>query len=374
MNFAVVKIEGVSSLESILTIIRESPNKTSETTSTIGEATYKVDLATNLFGIEGFNIGMTENLQVDGNPISCTGVSIYTERAKRPEYWLQSTGQLKANIDLINSFQADFIIYELNSNVYALGSAGINRVKALLKDAFELQSDEMITEDFKISEDILYWIFKRFIDTPAESLLNDEQLHVTSLESYVGKTRDKVNAMRGEGDGISVILGTLAFLFNNEELKSIRPTIQYGNEKLLIEIGLTGTFKLWGNSYRGREFRQQEGKRKELMLALYVNLVIIPLLVRSYHENLKNETWSKHLKIDFIKRLGERITREVASVLDRIEKVPENPPVDFGELKHTQSELALDDVRELIDDEEILPIDDESEESDKNLLDDADKR
>lgn len=359
MNFAVVKMGRGNNLANVLANVIDHPTKEVVSTATINDTPYEVKLNTNLNAIEGFPIGEAETLDVDGNTIKCTGFSIYTERARRSDVWLDENGQLKPKRDLINQFQADFIVYECNGDTYALGSAGINRTRALLKDAFNLQTDEMVIQYSDVTEDLLYWLFKRFIDTPADSLLGAEQLHITSLESYVGKTRDNVNAMRGEGDGISVILGTLAFLFNNEELKSIRPTVQYGNEKVLIEIGLTGTFKLWENSYRGRAYRHLIDKRKGLMLALYVNLIIIPTLVRSYKENLRNRTWSKQLKIDFIKRLGERITREVANVLAKIENVPDNQVDTAEESGQDQLEMNLDDVRELIDDEEILPFDEE---------------
>lgn len=359
MNFAVVRITSDISLQDIVNTIKNSPEKTSVVEATINEEKYNVNLKVRLSSLDGFKIGHTEHLLIDGNSINITGVNIYTERAKRTNVWLDENNNFKENRQLVNPFQADFIFFEYNGSLYALGSAGVNRVKALLKDAFNLQSENIEIQYSKINEDILYWIFKRFIDTPNVSLLDDEPLIINSLESYVGKTRDNVNAMRGEGDGISVILGTLAFLFNNEELKSIRPTIQYGNEKILIEIGLTGTFKLWENSYRGRAFKAFTGIKKEMVLALYVHLVILPILVKSYKEQLSNSTWSNQLKMDFIKRLGERITQQVNNVLQKMDEKSVSK-VDEGNGKDNDDfENDLDDPRELIDDEDIIPSFDE---------------
>jgi len=354
MNFSVVKLTG-KSFDEILKHINGGHSKTEVVKATIKDNEYQVELKTKITAIEGFKFGsVEEEFSIGDISLRCTGFNVYTERPRKSDIWLDERNQLKNNVELVNPYTSDFLVYEYNQEVFALGLAGINRVKALLKDAFLLQLNQIIPQRFDINEDFLYWLFKRFIDTPSESLIGGEQLYITSLDSYVGKTRDNVNAMRGEGDGISIILGTLAFLFNNEELKSIRPTVQYGEEKILFEIGLTGTFKVWPISYRGKLFRAATGIKKEFLLTSYISLILIPILVKSYRGSLDKKTWSTQLKIDFIKRLGERIMKEVQGVLIGIEEV------SGIALSEEQSEMDLDEARDLVDDdEEILPLDEE---------------
>lgn len=111
----------------------------------------------------------------------------------------------------------------------------------------------------------------------------------------MGKTKDNLNAVRGEGNRISTILGTLAFLFNSEQLKALRPQIQYENESMLLEVTLTGTFKLWNNFYRGRVFRTLNGKEKENALIIYAFLIILPLIVESYNESIEADVLMKKM-------------------------------------------------------------------------------
>ncbi|WP_394532813.1 hypothetical protein [Priestia aryabhattai] len=135
----------------------------------------------------------------------------------------------------------------------------------------------------------------------------------------MGKTRDNVNALRGAGSRISTILGTLAFLFSNEELKALRPSIQFESEKVLVEFGLTGTFKVWPQEYRGNHFKQLTGEYKENAIVIYIFQWVIPILIQCYRENCENNKWSPQLKIDFLKGLGAMIRDEVDKMLVKIE-------------------------------------------------------
>ncbi|PGT73597.1 hypothetical protein [Priestia megaterium] len=272
-------------------------------------------------GIQDFSIHTQESIQIENQHIPYIFFEGYTERQKRPEYWYNPNGSMKDKVDRVNPYQVNILVFQFDSKVYSIVFSGINRAKAIVKDIFTVETWGNINPvAFNINEDLLYWIFKRFIDTPRESLSDEKQVYITSLESYMGKTRDNINAMRGEGSRISTILGTLAFLFNNEELKAIRPSIQYGNEKVLVEIGLTGTFKTWPQAYRGQYFRTLTGQRKENAVAIYIFQWIIPLLIECYDENYRNNKWSPQLKVDFLKRLGTMIRDEVDNVLLRIER------------------------------------------------------
>ncbi|MEK5036911.1 hypothetical protein [Sporosarcina sp. FSL K6-3457] len=313
---------------------------------------YSESLISGIREKEGFNIQNPETLQIENNNISYLFFEGYTERVKDLKNWQIENGVLRDREDRINPYQSNILVFEANSKVYGIVFSGINRAKAITKDCFPAETwGHVLPVENKITEDLLYWIFKRFIDTPRESLATEYQLHVTALESYMGKTRDNVNAMRGEGSRISTILGTLAFLFNNEELRAIRPAIQHGNEKVLLEIGLTGTFKTWSNAYRGQHFRTITGQRKENAIAIFIFLKILPSLAECYKYHKDKDQWSPQLKVDFLKRLGTMIRDEVDSVLIKIEQ--ENLDIDENEgildSDYEEFELEIED-----DDDEVI--------------------
>jgi hypothetical protein len=297
--------------------------------------------------IPGFSINRQENIQIENQHIRYILFEGYTERPRKSEYWYNPDGSIKGKVDRINPYQVNLLVFEMENRVFCIAFSGINRAKAIIKDIFTFETWGNVEPVlFNIREDLLYWIFKRFIDTPRESLSAENQVFITSLESYMGKTRDNINAMRGEGHRISTILGTLAFLFNNEELKAIRPSIQYGNEKVLVEIGLTGTFKTWPKAYRGHYFRTLTGQHKVNAVAIYIFKWIIPLLIECYDENYRNNQWSPQLKVDFLKRLGTMIRDEVDKVLLEIER-------------ENLQQNGIDEIENFEDDDFDLEIDDE---------------
>lgn len=300
--------------------------------------------------VNGFNLFEHETIQIENDPIQYIFFEAYTERKKNQEYWYNPNGSLKEDREeRINSYQSYVLIFQLNESIYGIVFSGINRAKAIVKDTFTNETwGNVEPVEIEVTEDLLYWIFKRYIDTPRESLSTNDQVFVTALESYMGKTRDNVNAMRGEGSRISTILGTLAFLFNNENLKAIRPAIQYGNERVLLEIGLTGTFKTWSKSYRGQHFRALTGQRKENAIAIFIFSKIIPLLIACYEENKRHNQWSPQLKVDFVRRLGTMIRDKVDSVLENIELENANQQIVEEILDEEEFELEIDD-----DDDEI---------------------
>ncbi|AJK64966.1 hypothetical protein KHU1_0999 [Bacillus amyloliquefaciens KHG19] len=308
------------------------------------------DLISEVRVVNGFSLEEFERVQIENQTLQYLFFQGYTERKKNEAEWYNADGTLKSKDLRINSTIIDILVVEMNNCLYGIVFAGINRAKAIVKDIFTVECWGHVTPlEFNISEDLLYWIFKRFIDTPREPLSEGQQVYITALESYMGKTRDRVNAMRGEGSRISTILGTLTFLFNNEELKAIRPAIQYGFERVLLEIGLTGTFKTWPQEYRGHAFMQLTGTRKNNAIAIYIFNTIIPLLISCYEENCERDHWSPQLKIDFVQRLGNIIRTKVEEVLRRIEQ--ENGQLASGIEEYDD----LDDLDDLeIEDEDEL--------------------
>lgn len=255
-----------------------------------------------------------------------------TERVKDFSNWFTSDNILKAREDRVVPLTVKILAFQIENQIICAVFSGIQSAKIIIGNCFPHENwGQTSPIDSGVTEDTLYWIFKRHIDSPRENLSRQNRLYITSLESYMGKTRDQVHAVRAEGIRISTILGTLAFLFNNEELKSIRPAIQFGNEKVLIELTLTGTMKTWPLHYTGPAFQHLVGLEKEIALIIFIYHKIIPNIILSYNDHIQSNSWSPQLKVDFIRRLGNIITEKVNEVLVSLEPSEERDHEDSNE-------------------------------------------
>lgn len=344
IKFCVLQLHLFNSLEDFQQILLDN-QRISQPLRSVPDENLNHEVQT----IEGFSLRHPNVLRFNEREIRYIRFNGYIETEKRVEPYNEA-GILKDREERITPFSSEILVFQEGNNLYASTLCGVTNGKKLMKLLFPQEQYGIIEAvNHELTEDILYWLFKHYIDTPDNVLSENYQLYVTALKSYMGKTRDNINAVRGEGNRISTILGTLAFLFNSEQLKALRPQIQYETESMLLEITLTGTFKLWNNSYRGRAFRTLEGKEKENALIIYAFLVILPLIVECYKESSAANEWSPQLKLDFVKRLGSEIRQRVETELQRIEQ--ESREEDIEEEELVEDDLESEDDLE-IDDEE----------------------
>lgn len=261
----------------------------------------------------------------------------------------------------------DVVIYEFENNIFVNAFRGYSTAHKLLRQYFTKDTwGELQDRKPAIDEDLLYWMFKSFIDKSSRSPLDsDNSLYVTSLKRYMGITKDQGNTLTGEGDRITEILGTLAFLLNND-LKLLKTKVIYnigGQSKvhhaLVLEIQLKGTIKFDINYYQG-DFKNLSIDKLKVAASILITKVIIPIIIKSYQESIINAEWSKSLKRDFIKRIGEEIKERVDTEIEKLNKsIP----------KVSQSQIATNIGDCVCGDEVAQTIDLESEEIDIDYID-----
>ncbi|WP_144561370.1 hypothetical protein [Bacillus mycoides] len=270
--------------------------------------------------VPGFPLTDLKTLEFDDEVVNYLYFIGHIETQKRVAPY-DGNGRLKPRDERVDHFAPGVLVFENRNRVFAIVFCGATNGKRVMKKLFPSEVFGLIEpcED-GLTEDLLYWLFKHYIDVPDDPLSEGHEIFVIALESYRGTTRDNANAVTGEGSRISTILGTLAFLFNNEKLKSLRPQIQYMDEAVSVELRLTGTFALWPNTYNGEYFRGLTGIEKQNALAIYVFLQMLPSIVECYNTSTENQEWSPQLKIDFVRRLGSMIRQRVDAELVRIEE------------------------------------------------------
>ncbi|GGA69497.1 hypothetical protein [Ornithinibacillus halotolerans] len=293
--------------------------------------------------IDGFDLNVPETIEIGNNNIRYVTFEFYTERSRRPEFWFNAEGNMKPRDERVNTYNSQILLFEHNNSVKSIVFKGTSLAKTILNTCMPEETWGAVEPaEINVSEDLLYWIFRKFIDLRESPLSPNNPLYVTALKSYTGKTRDNVNAMRGRGNRISTILGTLAFLFNNENLKAVRPQLQYNGEVFLVEISLTGTCRIWEEEYQGR-WLALDSKRLKNNIAIYTYIVLLPILVESYRDNVNRGVWSPQLKIEFLQRLGNEIKDQVEAELERLQN---EANIEDEEINDEEEHLTLFDILE----------------------------
>lgn len=259
----------------------------------------------------------------------------------RLSYIVKATGVIESDTDIV-------IYYDdiLRMNVHR----GRQNVKKYINNYFDEDKWGKIIDDMPgVSEDLLYWVFKSYIDNPRTALSNDNKLFLSSLKGYRGVTKDQNNSLRGDGDRISEILGTLAFLLNND-LKMLRPKVTYivGDEKhnVLMDIRLTGTIMFEISDYKGFFNGKDEKEELPCILSILCSRHIIPKFISSYNYAIESKSWSSVLKRDFLKRIGEEIKTRVDIELEKLDKeiVGDNTQLEIVERVALDVDSELDEI------------------------------
>lgn len=313
-SFSMWQFEGLENLDHAIRLLRDyQPNFTNET--------WEDEPLVAQVEFREFLINNPERVDINGNDVRYITIDCLTERSKNREFWYDTHMQLKPRQERTNLYQSKLVLFEANGNVNGIMFTGRGRARTILKDCLpEVLWGQTVPYELEITEDLLYWLFRKFIDLRDTPLSPNHNMHVTALKSYTGKTRDNVNAMRGNGTRISTILGTLAFLFNNENLKAVRPQLQYNGEVFLVEISLTGTCRIWEEEYQGNWLLINDNERLINNIAIYTYLVLLPTLIDCYRENVIRGQWSPQQKIEFLQRLGNEIKDQVEAELERLQR------------------------------------------------------
>lgn len=300
---------------------------------------------------ESFNI--IESICIENTQIKYIFFGIVVEKlryAKEPNKWFLSDNiTLKAREERVRVLSSDILLFEKDNKIYGILFCGITAAKQIISKAFPKEIWGKINiMNLDINEDILFWMFKTFIDFEAKELSNKNPIRITAIRSYLAKTRDEINTLRGKGDKISAILGTLTFLFKNDKLKSIMPELQYKGEVFVVEISLNGTFKTNELEYDGK-FLELNKTDKKIAIVIYLSMILLPKLVEAYKENIQLKKWSRVLKIDFIERLGVMIKQSVDAELENMKN---NKTIEMDLMKEIENDSSnIDEEIEEFDEE-----------------------
>nr|WGD78956.1 hypothetical protein P5643_01680 [Bacillus subtilis] len=140
----------------------------------------------------------------------------------------------------INSVSGYVIIYTDGSTTQYIINRSINGFsKTVLRRLNNYTKNRIITDSpILINQDFIIWLIYKVSTGLERSMLDECHLLVKMITGWKGSTQDKLAHVSGKGDRILNNLGTLAFLFENENVSNIQTQIEYINETLDVSLNL----------------------------------------------------------------------------------------------------------------------------------------
>lgn len=247
-------------------------------------------------------------------------VNAFVERARRVVK--DDQGQFLNRPDRINAVTADALFFEHNENVYCalyISNRG-TKLNTILKDLLKEEIWGPITvfpTDYHIFDDTYYWIINKFLS--GNRVISDAPfMRIETFTGYTGTSSDEAHSMTGEGERISAMLGTLAFIFSNDPFKSLKLHGTFIEESLLFNLSSNGYVEIFENDYDGR-FCVGTDEQVKILLTLLIYKIVIPHIAYTYQQALENDEWSAERRTDFIRQTGNDIIDRVQRELDEIE-------------------------------------------------------
>lgn len=239
----------------------------------------------------------------------------YNEREKRKDKW-QENGLLVEKFDRVNVTKVNTMFFQINNSVYAapVMSPSTN-LNTYCSDLFPGEIwGEIVKDpnDFWLSKDFYYWLLNSFTRNNGRIT---PTVRITSWTGFQGVTQDAIHKLAGEGDHISAILGTMAFLFMDDPFKSLSVVIQYENERVPVLLGSAGNLEIYEFEYEGRFANAYGGEQLKVLLTIMMYTKILPHLFDAYNTARATGLWNDQIKEQFRQWIGDAIISRVSDEL-----------------------------------------------------------
>ncbi|AUS27048.1 hypothetical protein MMB75_05510 [Paenibacillus sp. P2(2022)] len=177
-----------------------------------------------------------------------------------------------------------------------------------------MEAHQKEPSDYKLSKDFFYWLLNVF--TRNNKLVSfNPSIRIRSWTGFHGTTQDTVHKLMGEGEHISAILGTLAFLFMDDPFKSLSLSIQYENERIPVHLWANGSLSIHDYEYEGMFANAYQDEKRKVLLSILMYTEVLPALFQAYQQAITNNKWNEQAKEEFRNYIGDEIITRVKSEL-----------------------------------------------------------
>ncbi|WP_088227847.1 hypothetical protein [Desulfosporosinus sp. FKB] len=309
----VKKITGVSTIQEVVNVIQNQ----GVLNETVDDPEWPIeDLL--LRSINILNIPdriNTAQLSKEGQKVSFLFTHAESERLRRRTSWFENEGEngkvLKSKEERVNIAKADILFFEFQGCVYAAFFTKKEDTIARLKDELLLPdywgeiSDAV---EFKVEDDLLYWLLYRFAQFSGKMNRNFD---IIGIYGYMGYAVSNTHTITGEGQRISELLGTLAYIFGNDPLDSLNVSIRKQTEHVSFRISRSGNIQVSDTEYMGNFWGNHTDKSRFARICILIYTIIIPGIIDTYNDHRKTGQWNMQHRLDFIKGTGIKILRKV---------------------------------------------------------------
>ncbi|HDR4948539.1 TPA: hypothetical protein QCR51_005130 [Bacillus cereus] len=243
-------------------------------------------------------------------------VQAIVERAKNVVH--DENGQFLDRLDRINKVTSDVLFFEHANSIYAaiymnLTKSSISKINYIIKDLFIEEIWGAVTilpTDFNIQDNTYYWLLNKFI-MDDKIISENPSMSIRTFTGYSGGAAvDNGHTVVGEGERISALLGTLAFIFGDDSFKSLKLHVCVNNNNILFELEHKGNVRIY--EFDG-EFFAGNIEHERILLTLLLYKTIIPTILTEYLTAVQQSQWNNDSKRNFITNVGQMIIDRVQS-------------------------------------------------------------
>lgn len=319
------KFPNVQSLEDF----RDKMNKTGVVKRSVNDKDWEdAPLETCFYDIENIKRNQIFKVEIDEQEVRYLVFGVCTERKKSKSNWFSPSGNLVDRVDRTTKYNRECLVFEINEKITVVSFEGKSDVEKIFSDLFNSDIWGVYSHvHLTLEEDMFYWLLKRVRDynkKPLSTLYPDFKLE--GLSGIMGKTHD--SDIRASGSRVMAVLGTIAYIFSSDKIKSLTPEFFYKGHRFIVELQLnvrekdSGTFKIEEDNCM-LILQCCDSNHKRYHVTLYCVLCILPMLLKCYEQAIENNIWNEVFKIDFLESLGAEIKERVEEELDSLREIGE---------------------------------------------------
>ncbi|MCA1040544.1 hypothetical protein LCM00_13605 [Bacillus infantis] len=251
----------------------------------------------------------------------------YVEIQRPKTDWYDNQDRLLSLDKRINLFESDSLFFEEDDTCYVAiqGAPKSDKVLRTKRDILHANNllewpksvkSELvgIPQNFVLDSDFFYWLYYLHKEKNGRIESLSHSIFILELSGFHGTSLSETQRTKSQGDRITQLLTTNAFIFGKDDLKALRLTLQYGNEIVELELHYDGSVDLL--SYDG-EFANGTTLRSQAQLIL-IYKILLPFIQEVYQSQKKSGQWSQTVLELFLHKIGNEMITSITNQVNKL--------------------------------------------------------
>ncbi|WP_141087962.1 hypothetical protein [Listeria newyorkensis] len=214
----------------------------------------------------------------------------------------------------VSRINGNILIYVYMDTVYYIIDRSYSALSlSILRKINNYSGQKNIIEDkFEFDVDLFMWLVYKVKGQPA--ITNEEEVKITNIIGYRGASADKLAEIKGAGNNVLSLLSSLVFLLENEALNQIEIISVWNKESITLKISEKGWIDINFNTYTGVFILEEPYLNPKIMLTAF--LEILPLIINSYNNDVKEQRWTKEIYKHFFTSIAKNVNARIQKKLE----------------------------------------------------------